>query len=1170
MNRIVVADPDREKRIRERCNVLFDFRDLFGICNFSRLRTFLAIAILLVMPGLASAQDNIVRPRITDRIDETRLTALQGNTHPLARAQFDQGAAQPNLPMDRMLLVLKRSPEQEAALQDLLEQQQSKASPNYHKWLTPDQFGQQFGPADQDIQGVTSWLTSQGFQSIQVSKGRTVIEFSGTAAQVESVLHAAIHKYAVNGEDHWANANDPQIPAALVPVVAGVATLHNFLKEPYSVRSGETFAITSAQGERLQFRSSTGNNALGPADFGVIYNIGATMTGAGANIAVVGRTNINVQDIRDFRNRFGLAANDPQVILNGPDPGNLGGGEETEAVLDVSWSGAVAPNATIKFVVSESTNAADGVDLSEIYIIDNNLADVMTESFGSCEGFVSSGTASAIATLAQQAAAQGITFLVSSGDNGAAGCDDQNFAPATHAASVNVLASSPFTVAVGGTQFNENGNSSAYWNTTNGPGFKTAISYIPENVWNESGSVTGGTGLWSSSGGKSIFFTPKPSWQSGVAGIPTDGARDLPDVSLSAAAHDPYLVCLRGSCAGGSPSFSGISGTSASVQAFGGIMALVVEKTLARQGQANYVLYKLAASETLSSCNGSATPGPPPGPCNFYDTTVGNNTVPGLTGFNAGVGYDLATGLGSVNVSNLVNNWGSVTFKGSTTMLSLNGGNPVTITHGASVPVSITVAAKSPATGTPTGDVSLIASTSANQGVDRFTLTTVGLNGSISSTTTALPGGSYAVEAHYAGDSNFGASDSIPVSVTVNTESSKTGLGIVTFSPTGTILSTNATSLTYGSPYILSVAVTNSAGSVCNPGGPACPTGTVTLTDNGVALDGGSFKLNSLGFLEDQPIQLPAGTHNILAVYGGDNSFSGSTSTTDVVNVSKATTTTAVSSNVSTAASGSPVPLTATIATSSNATASLQQEPTGTVQFFVGGTAFGSPVAVVGGVNSTTGFAQATASFAPTTLPNGTDSITAQYAGDSNYSTSTSSAVVVAVGPSFSISFNPTTVNVTSPGQSGTTTVTITGQTGYNGTINFTSSSCSAGLPSLTTCSFNPTSITGSGTSVLTISTTATKTSFAIPQSRLHWLMAGAAATFASFFTMLVVFSQRRRVFRLAGALAFACVMFACAGCTKPGGPTTTPGTPTGTSTVTVTATGGGFTNSTTFTLNVQ
>src|SRR5437660_7182396 len=172
------------------------------------------------------------RPLITQSIDEAHLTTLRGNIHPLARPEFDLGTAPASLPMQRMLLVLKRSEEQESALRKLLDDQQDKASPNYHKWLTPEQFGRQFGPADQDIQAVTSWLQTHGFQIGQVTKGRTVIEFSGTAAQVQEALHTSIHKFVVDGEEHWANASDPQIPAALAPVVAGVNTLHNFYKKP--------------------------------------------------------------------------------------------------------------------------------------------------------------------------------------------------------------------------------------------------------------------------------------------------------------------------------------------------------------------------------------------------------------------------------------------------------------------------------------------------------------------------------------------------------------------------------------------------------------------------------------------------------------------------------------------------------------------------------------------------------------------------------------------------------------------------------------------------------------------------------------------------------------------------------------------------------------------------
>lgn len=491
----------------------------------------------------------------------------------------------------------------------------------------------------------------------------------------------------------------------------------------------------------------------------------------------MGRSNFNLQDVRDFRNVFGLSINDPQIVLNGTDPGNLGGEEEAEALLDTSWSGAVAPNATVKFVASASTNTTDGVDLSELFIIDTNLGNVMSESFGGCEGHATATEAANISALAEQAAAQGITYVVSSGDSGAEGCDDPNStSPATDPVSVNILASTPFTVAVGGTEFNENGANSLYWSSTTGSTtLATALSYIPEDVWNEScTSAQCGTSanLFAGGGGVSKFFL-KPSWQSGVANIPNDGARDLPDVSFAAAAgHDPYLLCVQGSCSAaghGTVSFVTIGGTSAGAPSFAGVMALVNEKTGSRQGQANYVLYRLAASETLSKCNGSSQSGLPGTNCIFNDVTIGNNAVPGEPGFGtstgkyqSGAGYDLASGLGSVNATNLVNNWGTARSSASTIALTLN---PTTnILSGAPVGVKITVAPKT-GMGTPTGDVSLIADFGAGsqQGVGNFTLG----GGSVSAKTSLLPGGNYNVTAHYEGDGVFLPSDSAPVPVSV-------------------------------------------------------------------------------------------------------------------------------------------------------------------------------------------------------------------------------------------------------------------------------------------------------------------------------------------------------------------------------------------------------------------
>ncbi|HEY7302966.1 MAG TPA: S53 family peptidase [Bryobacteraceae bacterium] len=616
----------------------------------------------LALSGLVQAGAAAVQPRAVTRIDENVRRTLRGNTHPLARREFDLGPVSADLPMDRMLLVLSRSPQQEAVLQELLRKQHDEGSTEYHHWLTPDQFGQSFGAAETDLQTVTTWLESHGMKVAHVSRGRRIIEFSGTAGEVQDAFRTEIHRYFANGAEHLANATDPQIPAALASVVTGIATLHNFKTHPQSMMTPATFR---QQASGPQFNSGSGEHALSPADYAVIYNINplyqAGITGKGATIGVVARSNIKLQDVIDFRHNFGLSGNAPQIVLNGPDPGDLGGGEEAEAVLDASWSGATAPGSTVKLVVSGSTNATDGVFLSELYIIDNNLADVMTASFGSCEAHFTQGQAAVISALAEQAAAQGITYAVAAGDSGSAGCDDPNTeTQATGPLSVNILASTPYTIAVGGSSFAE-WETAPFWNSKNSPTGSSAISYIPEVTWDETCMQDQCPALWAGGGGVSRIFS-KPAWQSGVAGIPNDEARDVPDIALTSAGHDPYLICLAGSCEAtsrGQIHFAGIAGTSAAAPAFAGVMALVKQKTGARQGQANYKIYRLAATENFSACNASGSG--PAANCIFNDITTGSNAVPGtFSSFNyrAGTGYDLATGLGSLNVANFVNHWG--------------------------------------------------------------------------------------------------------------------------------------------------------------------------------------------------------------------------------------------------------------------------------------------------------------------------------------------------------------------------------------------------------------------------------------------------------------------------------------------------------------------------------
>jgi subtilase family serine protease len=830
----------------------------------------------------------LTTPLITQPVDNSQLTVLKGNTHPLARPIYDMGKAPADLPMNRMLLVLKRSPEQEYALRKLLDDQQDKTSPNYHKWLTPEQFGKQFGPTDSDMQTIVLWLQAQGFQ-VGSTKGRTVLEFSGDAGQVQEALHTTIHKYIVKGEEHWANASDPSIPTALTPAVAGVLTLHNFIKKPAIHFTGEKITAKLVPGKKplVTFPAQNGQparNALGPQDYATIYSSPAFsggITGSGFLIGVVGRSNLFSagQDVYNFASAFNCCGG-LNIILNGADPGDLGGGDEAEATLDTTWSGAVAPQALAALIVSATTNTTDGIDLSETYIVENNYSDIMTESFSSCELYAANAQLAFSYGMAEQAAAQGISYFVSTGDDGAEGCDDPSTAPATNPVSVSFLASTPFNVAVGGTEFNENGDVSKYWGSEP-PVQQSAISYIPEDVWNES-SLT--NGLWSSSGGASAGNiqgrmggttpgVPKPSWQSPQSlGIPDDGVRDLPDVSLTAASHDPYLICLEGSC---QPNSQGeffiyfASGTSASAPSFAGIMALVDQQMGGRQGLPNYVLYRLAATQTAypSMCNGSSTAAPPATACIFNDVTVGNNVVPGEAGtqYQATAGYDQATGLGSVNIGNLINAWNTVTFNPTTTTLTLNP--QFNLIHGQPVSVNISVT-PSTGTGTPSGEVVL----EANVGGLNVGTYTLDATGKVVSSTSQLLGGNYYVMARYAGDATYAPSYSDEFAVTVSPENSTTTETLLAYDQNGNPIP--ITSLPFGSFVYLRADVQGVSGQ-------GVPTGSVTFSDTFGTIPGGSsFPLNSQGNTANpNGVAFDSGTHTLSASYGGDVSFNPSSTT---------------------------------------------------------------------------------------------------------------------------------------------------------------------------------------------------------------------------------------------------------------------------------------------------
>lgn len=601
--------------------------------NFARNESFWRRVVPLPVVFLAAFVMAGVSPAWAVHPSPTGRIVLETMVPPQTRAMSDAGPAPADLPMKRMILVLAREPGAAAALAQLLEDQQNPASPRYHQWLTPEEFGSQFGLPNPYLAKVTGWLKREGFTIDSIARGRGWIDFSGTAADVERAFQTQIHDYVAGRVLHHSNATVPSLPASLSGLVKGIVSLNDF------PRQAENTGAVPAAPRRLRpdYTSARGENSIGPADFAAIYDVNplynAGTNGQGVSLAIVARTDVSLTDVEYFRSFFGLPKNDPQVIHNGTDPGDLGGGEETEADLDTEWSGAVAPMATIKLVVSASTATSDGVDLSAQYIVDNNLAPVMSESFGSCENQIGAGGEDFYNELWAQAAAQGISVFISSGDSGAAGCGSSP--------GVSGISSTPYNVCVGGTMFDEGiGHNLTYWNTTNDPTTNgSAKSYIPEVAWHEF-AVDG-----ASTGGASIFF-PKPAWQV-APGVPNDGARDLPDVSLNAAAnHDPYLI-VQGHATTATGLMS-VGGTSASSPSMAGLMALIVQKMGGAQGNPNPILYRLGNSQYSTS-----------GPAVFHDVTVGDNSLDGVTGYSCGPGFDQVTGLGSVDASVLAASWSS-------------------------------------------------------------------------------------------------------------------------------------------------------------------------------------------------------------------------------------------------------------------------------------------------------------------------------------------------------------------------------------------------------------------------------------------------------------------------------------------------------------------------------
>ena len=867
---------------------------------------FLLLGSVVSLPLAAQVQP---APLLTQPIRDSELITLHGTVHPLAVAQNDRGVVNESTPAERLLLILNRPPEREAAFQQLLKDLHTPGSPSYHHWLTPEEIGSRFGPANADVDGVVGWLGNSGFRVSRVSKARGLVEFSGTVGQVNAAFHTQIHQYLVNGVLHHANATELQIPQALAGIVKGLSPLHDFRPTPQLHQGGKGHYDATARQFVPEYNLPSDWTPLlygvAPADFYTEYDLNplysANVTGSGATIGVIDVSNIDLSLVNAYRSVFGLKANSVEVVLDGGDPGSSG--SDAESYLDVELAGAAAPGATVDLYLSAGSPYQDPLSLAALRAVEDNQADVLSISWGAGEAEMGNPGNQFWNALWEEAAAQGQTVLVATGDYGQVPDEEYFFLGLFTGPAVSGIASTPWNIAVGGTDFyyadyaTGAPSASTYWNASNDAVTKGSLKApIAEQVWNdpfgldaisnglqrnEFGAGGGGASNCSSESATNLCVSgyPKPDWQAGT-GVPADGVRDLPDISLFAsngANYSGYVICdYEGACA---PDASGnfgvdvVGGTSASAQAMAGIMALVVGK-YGRQGQANRVLYPLAQQK----------------PAAFHDITLGGNwdtciqgdqnctlNVAGLgpqagesTVFSAGPGYDQASGLGSVDAAQLVNNWNTIPFAPTSTTLQVT---PPTAVHGTNVTVTAKVAPSS-GSGTPTGAVSLLTTSTLPSNESQ---TAVSLNGgSGSSSLNYLPGGTYQITAQYGGDSAFAGSTSPPQTLTVTPEKSTLTLNLQGSGGVGEAY------LTYGVPVILSAQPVGVNSPAASTDGAA--TGSIAFTLDGVAA---MAPLNVGGIASWTAPLLSVGTHKVSASYSGDASFQSSSAPAQTFGVGK-------------------------------------------------------------------------------------------------------------------------------------------------------------------------------------------------------------------------------------------------------------------------------------------
>ena len=1261
---------------------------------------------LLCSSSIAWAAQDAVQPassgtaRIVEHVDENHLATLAGNTRPEARAEFDRGPVAPSLTMGDLILVLRRGPEQQAAFDAFLAAQQDSSSPSYHHWLTPDEIGQKFGPAQADIAAIQSWLQGHGLSVTSISRDRMSIRFAGTASQVESAFHTEIHNLQVKGENHIANMSDPSIPEALTPVVVGVKALHNFfprplhklgsavrrnpqggwtrISSPASLPAKPVSSVVGAKQVHPLFGTGGTTSGLAnvedvaPYDFAAIYNVlplwnaATPISGAGQAIAIAGTSNINLADVTTFRSAFGLpaytAANSPKVIITNTDPGDCSAftpdcqSSLVENTLDVEWSGAIAPGAQIALVTSSATTTTtDPLFASEQYIVDNVTARIMNVSYGECELGLGTAGNTTYSNLWSTAEMAGIAVFVSTGDSGAASCDDGEDAQfgvpygAQFGLSVSGFASTPYNTAVGGTDFawswvNNGASQSTYWGSTNNATTQaSALGYIPEFPWNstctnplldalfnselkENLSAAQlcddiGTGAITSSGGSLLSLVdtvggsggasncingdgqnttsctqgyPKPSWQTGVTGIPGTNARFIPDVSFFSAngfSGSAYVICVSaaGTCsytAGTEPGGEEVGGTSVASPIMAAVAALVNQKVGKPEGNLNTSLYQFAGSESYPSCSSEKIPltgsscvfndidtGTIAMPCDVgsTDCTTGSEAEFSVqTGYAATAGYDPASGLGSVNVSNLVN-------KFSVAASPLASPSPTLLLFGSTLvgstdPTTQVVTLNNSGTGSLTiSGISIKGANASSFSQTNTCGTGLATGASCTVTLTFAPSvaGALAATLSIAGDAD-GSPETVSLNGTAVTPVPAVTLSANTLNFAATLVgTTNAATQ--------AVTVTNS--------------GNAPLNITGINISGANTSSFSQTDTCSTTTALAVSASCTITVTFAPAAGGALTATVNIAdNATGSPQTVTLNGTGSVPASAvtlSPTSLTfpSTAEGSSAPTQAITLTNTGTLALSMTGISItGTNLTSFAQTNNcpttpatlaASGSCTITVTFAPAAIGSlsASVSIADDAAGSPQTAALTGTGTEVA-GATYTLAAAAVTV---APGSSGTSAITAAGAGGYTGPITVALSACTlanspTGATDVPTCSITGATVTfasgantGSGGSV-TIATTAATASLKMGQlpnrnndRNNPWRWAGAGGVALAGLLLFGIPARRRAWRTWLGILIFAGMLGALSGCggggNSGGGGSGNPGTTAGAYTFTVTGT---------------